>query len=237
MRVNEFREFIRNKNVIIVGNSVELMNHENADFIDSHDVVIRLGTGGAIPFSMKPAVGRKFDVWCVGLLRANLWNVQPEKFRDVKHIMYNRNRIWLNEPYTPPAHKGFWELAHTMFDDHELHRLCDRFGIVPNVKSSFRLSNGFLAIIYMMEKCNNWKSLTIIGFDFFKKSTPKRRGDSKADHYSWHRPIQTAPGKVHDATIEENYVIEAEKSGKLKWVRLGNNEKDTDIVDTKYGDF
>ena len=237
MRKLEFANFIRDKNVIIVGNSVELMNHEKAEFIDSHDVVIRLGSGGVIPFSMKPAVGKKFDVWCVGLLRANLLQVEPKKFQNIKHIMYNRNRIWLNDIYSPYAGEGFWELAHSMFDYEELYEICERFGVLPNNKSSFRLSNGFLAIYYMVEKAKMYKTLTIIGFDFFKKSTPKRRGNSKADHYSWHRPVQTAPGKVHDAACEENYVLEKEKEGKLIWHRLGNQQVEDDIIDTKYGDF
>ena len=37
------KELVRNKSIIFVGNSVEIMHYKHADFIDSHDIVIRFG--------------------------------------------------------------------------------------------------------------------------------------------------------------------------------------------------
>ena len=41
--VEHIQEFVKNKSIIFVGNSVEIMHHKHADFIDSHDIVVRFG--------------------------------------------------------------------------------------------------------------------------------------------------------------------------------------------------
>ena len=55
------------KNVIIVGNSVEMMYHENGQFIDSHDTVVRLGRGYNTKGREKE-LGSKMDMWATGWL-------------------------------------------------------------------------------------------------------------------------------------------------------------------------
>ena len=53
-------EILENKNIILVGNSIEIMNYEKGEFIDSHDVVIRMGKG--IPrWDRDIHIGKKID--------------------------------------------------------------------------------------------------------------------------------------------------------------------------------
>ena len=50
--ISEFEritKLLENKNVCLVGNSIELLNHNKGAFIDSHDVVIRMGRGTPTP--------------------------------------------------------------------------------------------------------------------------------------------------------------------------------------------
>ena len=37
------KRLVKDKSIIFVGNSVEIMHHKHADFIDSHDIVVRFG--------------------------------------------------------------------------------------------------------------------------------------------------------------------------------------------------
>ena len=41
--VESIQQFVKDKRIIFVGNSVEIMNHKLAEFIDSYDIVVRFG--------------------------------------------------------------------------------------------------------------------------------------------------------------------------------------------------
>ena len=41
--VESIQQFVKNKRIIFVGNSVEIMNHKLAKFIDEYDIVVRFG--------------------------------------------------------------------------------------------------------------------------------------------------------------------------------------------------
>ena len=58
---------LENKNVVLVGNSVEILNYKKGEFIDSHDVVIRMGKG--LPREKHLLqLGTKVDIWATGFL-------------------------------------------------------------------------------------------------------------------------------------------------------------------------
>ena len=66
---------LANKNLILVGNSVEILHYQHGKFIDSHDVVMRMGRGLPNPNSLEDhskSIGTKTDVWITGFLRANM---------------------------------------------------------------------------------------------------------------------------------------------------------------------
>ena len=81
---------LENKNVILVGNSVEILQFEHGDWIDSHDVVVRFGKG--LPTEDKyKSIGSRTDIWVSGYLRSKHQVFYPHaikllKSRFVKHI-------------------------------------------------------------------------------------------------------------------------------------------------------
>ena len=79
--------------------------------------------------------------------------------------LLNRTRIDLNKPREV---EGEWL---TMFSDEELFEIYDEFGYVNN-ETLGRPSNGFIVLLWLIKKAWVWKSLTLIGFDFFAKSAP-----------------------------------------------------------------
>ena len=69
--ISEFEritKLLENKNVCLVGNSIELLNHNKGAFIDSHDVVIRMGRGRQL-LKHYHKIGDKFSIWATGFLR------------------------------------------------------------------------------------------------------------------------------------------------------------------------
>lgn len=123
-----------------------------------------------------------------------------------------------------------------MYSQEELVKLNRKFGIKSGDKNDQRLSNGIITIMFFCDKVKKYKNLDIIGFDFFKKSTDKIRGNSKDVHHSWHRPIKVTTGVVHSTERETEIVNNYVERGLLNWILL-SDLKEENIVDSKYGDF
>jgi len=203
------------KNVIIVGNSVEMMYHENGKFIDSHDAVIRLGRGYHTKGREKE-LGSKMDMWATGWLRSNHLKMIPN---DVK-ILHNRMRINLLKNKVPKLGENFT----TMFSDKELLTIMDEFGFKNNSEIG-RPSNGFITLLYFLRKETNWKTLTIIGFDFFAKTLGFKCGE--AYPFSWHLPENSIPNHPHFAEVERDAVLHyAETIPNFKWILLSDLKKE-----------
>jgi len=245
--VEHIQEFVKNKRVIFVGNSVEIMEHNLADFIDSYDIVVRFGR--ALEFILKTRthfpkrLGTKADIWVTGQFRSHMYNKLFDEFtkgklKDIK-ILVNRCRgnfhlkNWKLEDNLPK------KMPYTeMYTDEEIFHIMRSFGVnfwvgvLKNLSSQLRPSAGFLTVLWFVNKIKTYKSLDLIGFDFFSKSTKERKQDgrgfkSKCDPHSWHLPIYTTPAPAHDGKLEEQYISFLERNGKLKWHVLSdlNTEK------------
>ena len=73
MNIEGIKKYCEDKSIIIVGNSTSILNKKLGDFIDSHDIVIRINHG----FPRKQFVestGKKTNIWTFCF-----WNVQIQK--------------------------------------------------------------------------------------------------------------------------------------------------------------
>ena len=206
-RLEEVLNILENKNVVLVGNSVEILNYEKGEFIDSFDVVIRMGKGYPRPGKHK-AIGKRIDIWAAGFLRAE---AHMEKIKVPK--LLNRTRIDLNIPRDV---EGDWL---TMFTDEELFEIYDEFGYENNATLG-RPSNGFIVLLWLIKKAWVWKSLTIVGFDFFAKSAPFKVGEMHPN--SWHLPRNTVSEIPHNVPAEREYALEMARNGIIKWEILSD---------------
>jgi hypothetical protein len=233
MNIEEARELFRNKSVVLVGNSVELMNYEYADFIDSHDIVVRFGKAIEANESEKKAIGTKLDVWVTGSFRAEMIRMQPymDMLKNIP-ILYVRSRIHMNK-----SHKKIREVKHSldMFSDEEIISIYKEYGIKSGDHDARRFSAGLWTIKFFCEKIQTQKSLTLIGFDFFVKSTTKRRAGN-SDPCSWHRPIGLGTRETHWHDQEVKIVNEFKDQGRLNWVVLSDLKPEV-INDTTFGRF
>jgi hypothetical protein len=231
--LEKFKKQCENRSVILVGNSVEMMNHDNAAFIDSHDIVVRMGKALEVTPEQEKAVGKKIDCWMTGGFRQ--WMVKaPEnkaKIQDVQ-VLFNRSRLDMSKPF---QHSHKIEPVVNLFTDEQIVEVNERYGIDSYDKMARRLSGGLWTMLFFCDRVGTQKSLTMIGYDFFSKQTTKLRGGTYPPH-SWHRGILNAKEEVHlreqEIDIANTYV---ERYG-INWVKLGTLDKEI-INDTRFGGF
>lgn len=232
--MERIQQLVKNKSVILVGNSVELMHHKHGKFIDSHDIVVRFGRAvDSIADDKEDILGSRTDIWVTGQFRAPIYRKRKKEFTHGKfkntEILLNRCRgnflikNWVLEEHLPK------DMPYTqMWTDQELETLWNGFG---NSLYSLKLrpSAGFLTILYFIREIKTQKSLSIIGFDFFHKSVSQdtydkrtKKGKGEADPHSWHLPLYTTKHSAHDRNLENQYVSKLERDGLLKWHLLSD---------------
>ncbi|MDB3990014.1 glycosyltransferase family 29 protein [Pseudomonadales bacterium] len=201
---------IQKDSVILVGNSVEILQHNYGEYIDSFDHVVRFGQG--VPRKdISKSVGSKTDFWVTGWLRKNYWHHFPNA-----EILFNRSRIHLN--VEPDLDLPFDDYT-IMFSDEELLKIFAQIGAESNkATKGARPSAGFLGILYFLTKlkCEN---ITLIGFDFFSKKLPIFSGGNQPS--SWHIPFNSASVNPHNPH-EKGWVWKWYKEGKLDWKILSD---------------
>ena len=229
-------DYFAGKTVCLVGNSVEIMNHDYGDYIDSHDVVVRFGRGVDFTEEQKSAVGTKTHVWVTGFFRSKMiesGKIGSQRINNSDIILFNRNRLDLTSNHKVPEsieNRGYIN----MWSDEEITEIITMLGIVPNKIDSTRLSAGLLTIIFFCEKVCNYKELNLVGFDFFRKYTQKRRGGT-FDPSSWHQPIGIgAEGECHNHEIETSIINSYIEQGLLNWKILSDLNEEV-INETKHG--
>lgn len=237
--LDEVREYFKDKNVLIVGNSVEMFNHMKGDYIDSFDIVIRLGQGIRTR-GRHEVLGTKSNVWASGDFRLKEYfdSHLDDTMSKLELILFNPNRLRLGKNHKPQWFDRLPEnLTHAMFTDQELIEKNEKWNYTgwsnENEKRTARLSGGMVCIMFMVEKVKTYKSLELIGFDFFKKHTKQTRRDDQIKHHSWHRPIREIIWENdrykwdHDHKNEKGYVLQAQSEGLLKWNILSDLEEES----------
>lgn len=217
-------EFVKDKNIILVGNSVEIMEYNLKEYIESFDVVVHFGKAIGRNKRQEKSLGDRTDIWVTGLFRAPMWWEYNSKFINGKFkntkIILNRCRLHLHAK--PPKIPPF--LYTDMFSIEELVDIFNEFGFVDDKDDGHkRPSAGFLTILFFIRKVKSYKSLSLIGFDFFSKSTNKIRPGCKIKTpHSWHLPLYTTSESAHNVDIEQGYVKKLESENKLQWNILSN---------------
>jgi len=197
-----------NKNIVLVGNSVEILRHEYGKYIDSFDTVVRFGRG--IPdWGNFDAIGKRTDIWITGWLRMENHTFFPKAYK-----LFNRCRIHLNKEVKKKIPFEYTNL----FTDEELYKVFEQVGAKNGVPEGDRPSAGFLGILFFLNKCK-CKSITLIGFDFFSKRIPVMTGTDYPA--SWHMPINSVYKNPHNSKEKET-VMRWFEEGRLNWKILSD---------------
>jgi len=152
MHLEIFKEFIKDKSIIIVGNDSNALQQLNGEFIDSHDIVLRFGKG--LPTDKTSMyIGTKTDIWVTGQLRQKI----VERVRKDVKILFN------NSLYDPV--RGRIERDHLqMYSNEDIELIQDAY-FIPDKR---RLSAGCVTSHWIAHVATGWKSLTWINFDCFR---------------------------------------------------------------------
>lgn len=242
--MGSIRDFVKDKSIIFVGNSVEIMHHKHADFIDSHDIVVRFGRAIEANDLQQESIGHRCDIWVTGQFRAPCYNNLREEFESGRFkntkILVNRCRgnlalkDWKIEEHLPKGMKYT-----QMYTDQEIIDRMSAFGkdvgTARRTEDNFTLrpSAGFITILWFIEKVRTYKSMSLIGFDFFAKSIKERPTDkigteSACDPHSWHMPVYMLSHSAHDMDLEQEYMSFLERKGLFTWHVL-SDLSETDI--------
>tara|TARA_A100001201_G_scaffold7618_3_gene12142 strand:- start:206 stop:991 length:786 start_codon:yes stop_codon:yes gene_type:complete len=241
--VGSIQQFVKNKNILFVGNSVEIMQHKLADVINKYDIVVRFGKAIEANKLHEESIGTKCDIWVTGQFRAPCYNNLREdfetgRFKNTK-ILVNRSRgnfrlkDWKIEEHLPEGMK-----YSTMYEDDEIINIMRSFNRELFWTDDLRPSAGFITLLWFINEIKTYKSITLIGFDFFSKRINKRPIDKQgrlgmADPHSWHLPCYMREHSAHDSELEKQYVGFLERRGLINWMLLS----DLSNEEIKYTDW
>lgn len=205
------RKLTEGKRIILVGNSVEILQHQLAKYIESFDTVVRFGNG--VPdVTNWDSIGKRTDIWVTGYLRY----IKRKMFPKDCAVLFNRSRIHLGDD-VDSRHQIDFEYVN-MFSDKELMSIFKLCGSKVGEAIGARPSAGFIAIQYFLQK-TKFSSLTLVGFDFFSKALPIVAGANNP--YSWHIPLNTVTSNPHSPK-EKEIVVDLHKRGIIDWKILSD---------------
>jgi len=200
------RDLTENKSIVLVGNSVEILQHQLADYIDNFDTVVRFGNG--VPdYTNFDSIGKRTDIWITGFLRYKKRNKFPKDCA----VLFNRSRMHLGDDADERHDINFKYTD--MFSDKELVSIFNLVGAENHAIIGARPSAGFIAIQYFLQK-TNFSTLTLVGFDFFSKALPIVAGANNP--YSWHIPVSTVNSNPHSPK-EKEIVLDLHNRGIIDW--------------------
>jgi len=207
----------KGKRIILVGHSVEILQHDLADYIESFDTVVRFGNG--IPTDENwDSIGKRTDIWVTGFLRYKKRKFFPKNIP----VLFNRSRIHLNKI---PDHYPDFEVIE-MFSDKEMLNIFDLVGAKNNETNGQRPSAGFITIQYFLQKIE-FSTLTLVGFDFFSKALSITAGF--ANPTSWHIPVNSQTYNPHSQK-EKEIVLDLFDRGVIDWKILSDlNQGNLDL--------
>lgn len=192
--LENFREFCRGKNVLLVGNNLTALERKQAALIDRYDVVVRFGKG--IQPGFEEYIGSKTDVWMTGEFRRDMHRLVPEE----TVCLYNPSFLKKAEPPEWPHVK--------MFEPVEAKAINKEF-----CKPGERLSAGAFTSLFFKRKVETYATLTYINFDFFQQTAKFTDAKHEVDSYasSWHLPLLKPKDIPVDPLNNPVHAYDAEK--------------------------
>lgn len=226
--MHRLKEDCNNKRVLIVGNSIKLCGSEYGKLIDSYDFVVRLGKGITHPRLIQ-FTGTKTDCWMTGLMRVNNY----VSFKDAKY------KILMYIPLTPNSElvninvgRVFFTKNFQIYKDYFTVGSLGDVGDITEypIVTTERPSQGYVAANFFLKKVNTFKSLSIIGFDFFESKFVYEREGSINEVSSFHIPLPLRKGTnsnphAHSekTSYEKQFFLEQEALGNLQIHRMHTN--------------
>lgn len=176
MSLLDIQEFVKDKNILLVGNNLSALEKEQGKFIDSFDIVLRFGKG--LPDGREVYLGSRTDIWVTGGFRKTMRKYLPNATK----VLYNSSTFGRSkEPELPD-----YEYTE-MYTLKEIDEINSHYGQIGNK----RLSAGAITAHWLFYKVKTFKTMSLINFDFFHETTKFKdtRHDIANVASSWHLPL------------------------------------------------
>ena len=214
--VDKLRKQLDGKRVLMVGNSTTMFSKKYGDMIDSADFVVRFGKG--VPYAeYKDYLGHRTDLWFFGTARAGLY----EKFQHVPFKLYTFAQLYLYKQdrdelaFHREMATGKMQVYRDFFIAGDAQETLRANQEINGGGSDARISQGAQCIHYFANHIKTYRSIELVGFDFFgsgftynydtnKKYIPKEQPTT-----SWHMPLvsRAYDGNPHSQNgNEERYI-------------------------------
>jgi len=201
-RIGQLRTWLKDKKLIIVGNSIKLMESEYGQLIDSYGAVCRLGKGLTKP-ALGTTIGQRTDIWFSGMLRAGLYNKVNCGWKIL--TLSTAPTFDMTTPFVP-INKALFQEDFQVYRDYfwsdgleETRTYWSSLGF----DSEIRPSQGLVCVDFFTRKVGH-DSIDIIGFDFFSEKIVI----NGVSHSSWHMPTNVVPGSLpHGKDIERDTML------------------------------
>ena len=147
---NEFYRYCEDKTIVIVGNSRKLIKNPLGEFIDSHEIVLRMNHG--VPHERYwRYVGKKTHIWAVAF-RDTITQAEIYPLYKPRYVLW----LTIDKSHIHP------DLLEDMYiADDNFYR-----GVQEKINGE-RPSLGCMAVHFFINEIK-YKKLDVVGFDFFK---------------------------------------------------------------------
>ena len=162
----EFHNYCKGKRIVILGNSKILLKEKKGEFVDNHDIVLRMNMGYP-ETRYQEFIGKRTDVWSAAMHSRRVQEYYHYCFIDRKYTLwpwYDKSRM-------------VEELKDNVYCFSKEH-----YQTVSKECGSI-LSSGCNILAYFIRNIK-YKTLVIMGFDFFQTPNFNRMRIVKAQHES-----------------------------------------------------
>ena len=221
----DFHNFCEGKSIVVLGNSSKLLELENGEFYDSHDIVLRMNWVRPSEDTHK-YLGKKTDIWSVNRCRT-LHNVYTEYYQH--HTQYVITPFPTPQPFYSKHTKSFFIFPFSHF--FKVLKLFNPNKKVDKAKCYREMvlgtkirpkggiatpTSGSLILSYFLWHIN-LKRLTVAGIDFFSNSTIW--WDDKSKYGS---ELNQQVADCHSPSREEKFITGLlENDSRVSWIRHG----------------
>jgi len=218
-------EIIEDKKVIVIGNSPSILLKENGEFIDSHDIVIRVNhcpTDGYEKF-----IGKKIDIWATTKISLYKDRFIPRDFDKLSQIWHRTEKTKRVSGLLPKS-----EIKN--FVMYKTQRFKESFGHLLNISEENRSPDRrwclkdtdqepCTGLLTILTSTLFYKTVNILGFTFYTEQK-----DNQVLGY--YRKDQLDKNGIH---AEDKFWEDAKKNG-FTSAKVGDIKKKiiSDLVDT-----
>jgi len=152
--LEQIKDYCKGKNIIIVGNSSLILKTKHGKFIDSHDIVVRMN--GACPINplYYKSIGKRTDIYCVSYQSTSKSKYMLDKIKSVFGLRLN-----------PDSHFQY----ESCYFSNNLE-----YSLLKSKFNGYKPSTGSMVLNFFKNHID-YKSLNIIGFDFFESFTSSNK--------------------------------------------------------------